>query len=258
MPRPFIVGNWKMNLSLQEARILATALRKRLVGVEGVDVGVCPAFVFLMEICSILKGSGIFVGAQNMHWERKGAFTGEVSGEMLKEIGCTHVILGHSERRHVFGEIDQVINAKLRLAFALGLRPIFCLGEKPEERESGRTFQVVDRQLKAGLEGLEIEEVSLLTIAYEPVWAIGTGKNATPAQAEEVHSYIRGLLKKAYGEEVSSQVRIQYGGSVTPQNTAELLAQPEINGLLVGGASLKEETFLKIVSMAMEQLRSPI
>ncbi|MFQ5957432.1 MAG: triose-phosphate isomerase, partial [Candidatus Brocadiales bacterium] len=255
MLRPFIVGNWKMNLTLRESRELASSIRGGVEGINGVDVGVCPPFVFLEGVYSVLKGSSIILGAQNMHWEKNGAFTGEVSGDMIKEVGCTHVILGHSERRHVFGETDSIINSKLCSAFAKDIMPIFCLGEKLEERESGSTFEVIERQLKAGLEGLGPEDVSRLTIAYEPVWAIGTGKNATPAQAQEVHSRIRVLLKESCGENVSAQVRIQYGGSVKPDNAAELLAQPDINGLLVGGASLKKDSFLKIVSIAFERVR---
>ncbi|MFQ5861995.1 MAG: triose-phosphate isomerase [Candidatus Brocadiales bacterium] len=256
MLRPFIVGNWKMNLTLRESRELASSVRSGTEGMNGVDVGVCPPFVFLEGVYSVLKGGSVILGAQNMHWENKGAFTGEVSGDMIKEVGCTHVILGHSERRHIFGETDSMINSKLRAAFAKEIMPIFCLGEKLGERESGSTFEVVKRQLRAGLEGLRPEDVPRLTVAYEPVWAIGTGKNATPAQAQEVHGRIRALLKESYGEDVSTRVRIQYGGSVNPDNAAELLAQPDVNGLLVGGASLKKDHFLKIISIAFERVRS--
>lgn len=258
MPRPFIAGNWKMNLTLKESKDLATSIRADIEGMEGVDVGVFPPFVFLEGVYSVLKGGSIILGAQNMHWEDSGAFTGEVSAGMLKDVGCTHVILGHSERRHVFGETDSMINAKLRTAFARDIMPIFCIGERLEERESGKTFEVIEEQLKAGLEGLKPESVSRLTIAYEPVWAIGTGRNATPAQAQEVHGHVRALLKESYGEEAAAQVRIQYGGSVKPENAAEILAQPDVNGLLVGGASLKRDSFCKIVSTAFEQLRTPV
>lgn len=256
--KPFIVGNWKMNLSLEEARTISRDLREELAGLDGVEVGVCPPFVWLPEVCSILKGTKIRIGAQNMHWEKSGAFTGEVSGPMLKELGGTHVLLGHSERRHLFGETDSMINKKLKAALSLGLKVIFCLGERLEERESGKTFEVVERQLKAGLGDIGNESLPELTIAYEPVWAIGTGKNATPAQAQEVHNYLRSLLEDSYGEEVTSQVRVQYGGSVTPDNAGELLAQPDVGGLLVGGASLKQDSFLKIVSTALERSRSAI
>lgn len=258
MLRPFIVGNWKMNLTLRESVELANSIRDGVKGLKGVDVGICPPFVFLESVYSVLKGSSVILGAQNMHWEEKGAFTGEVAGDMIKEVGCTHVILGHSERRHILGETDSIINSKLRAALAKDIMPIFCLGEKLEERESGSTFDVIERQLRAGLDGLRPGDVSKLTIAYEPVWAIGTGKNATSAQAQEVHGRIRELLKESYGESVSGRVRVQYGGSVKPENAAEILAQPDINGLLVGGASLKKDSFLKIVSIASEQVKSPV
>ncbi|MEE9514549.1 MAG: triose-phosphate isomerase [Candidatus Brocadiales bacterium] len=257
MLRPFIVGNWKMNLTLEESRDLAGSIRDGVKDIKDVDVGVCPPFAFLDGVHSVLKGGSVILGAQNMHWESKGAFTGEVSGDMIKEVGCTHVILGHSERRHVFGETDSMINLKLKAAIARDLMPIFCIGEKLEERESGKTSEVIERQLKAGLEGLSPGDASKLTIAYEPVWAIGTGKNATPAQAQEVHGRIRALLKQSYDEGVSNRIRIQYGGSAKPDNAAELLSQPDINGLLVGGASLKKDSFLKMVSIVFEQVESP-
>ncbi len=247
-----------MNLSLEEANTLARGLREELEGLDGVEVGVCPPFVWLPAVCSIVKGSKILVGAQNMHWEKSGAFTGEISGYMLKELGCTHILLGHSERRHLFGETDSMINKKLRTALSMGLKVIFCLGERLEERESGKTFEVVEKQLTAGLEGVGQEAIPELTVAYEPVWAIGTGKNATPAQAQEVHSYLRNLLENSCGNEMASRVRIQYGGSVTPENARELLAQADVNGLLVGGASLKKDSFLKIAFTALERVRSPI
>lgn len=252
MLKPFIAGNWKMNLTLKESKELAASLRTGVEGMNGVDVGVFPPFVFIEGVHSVLKGSSIILGAQNMYWEDKGAFTGEISGDMIKEVGCTHVILGHSERRHVFGETDSMINSKLSAAFAGDVMPIFCLGEKLDERESGDTFKVIERQLVAGLDGLTTEQVSRLTIAYEPVWAIGTGKTATPAQAQEVHARIRALLEDSYGKDVAARIRIQYGGSAKPDNAAELLSQPDINGLLVGGASLKKDDFLKIVSAAFE------
>lgn len=254
----FVVGNWKMNLTLEEVRTLVRGIREGLAGLDGVEVGVCPPFVWLPEVCSILRGTEIRIGAQNMHWEKKGAFTGEVSGTMLKDLGCTHVLLGHSERRHLFGETDSIINKKLKTALSLGLKVIFCIGETLEERESGKTFEVVERQLTAGLEGIGKEALPELTLAYEPVWAIGTGKNATPAQAQEAHSHIRNLLQNHYGDKIASDIRIQYGGSVSPENAGELLAQPDVNGLLVGGASLKEDSFLKIVFTALERVRSPI
>ena len=246
MNKPFIVGNWKMNLTLEGRKNLVRILKNKLTNVKGVDVGVCPPFVFLKDSCEILRGSPIIVGAQNMHWGKNGAYTGEVSGLMIKEIGCTHVIIGHSERRIIFGETNVIINSKLKAAFDIGLKPIFCIGERLEERESEKTNKVIDTQLREGLRRLSSEQIGQLTIAYEPVWAIGTGKTATPAQAGEVHSFIRNYLVKEYGSDVACKVRIQYGGSVKPDNVRELLMQPEVDGALVGGASLDAESFISI------------
>lgn len=247
MNTPFVVGNWKMNLTLEEGKNLVRALKNRLTNVRGVDVGVCPPFVFLKDLCEMLRGSPIVVGAQNMHCEKSGAYTGEVSALMIKEIGCTHVIIGHSERRTIFGETNAIINSKLKTAFDVGLKPIFCVGERLEERESGKTNEVVDTQLKEGLMGLSSEQINQLTVAYEPVWAIGTGRTATPEQAGEAHTFIRNLLAKKYGSSVASKVRIQYGGSVKPDNVQELFMQLEIDGALVGGASLDADSFISIV-----------
>ena len=252
MNKPFIAGNWKMNLSLEESKNLASTLKNRLPNADSVDVGVCPPFVYLKDLCEILRGSSIIVGAQNMHWEKKGAYTGDVSGLMIKETGCTHVIIGHSERRTIFGETNATINSKLKTAFDIGLKPIFCIGEQLEERESGKTNEVIDTQLKEGLSGLHAEQVGQLTIAYEPVWAIGTGKTATPEQANEVHSYIRNFLDKVYGSNAAGGVRIQYGGSVKPDNARELLMQPEVDGALVGGASLDADSFISIALTATQ------
>lgn len=253
--KPFIVGNWKMNLMLEEGRSLVRALKNKLTDVNGVDVGVCPPFVFLKDLCEILRGSPIVVGAQNMHWGKKGAYTGEVSGLMIKEIGCTHVIIGHSERRAIFGETNAIINSKLKAAFDIGLKPIFCIGEQLEERESVKTNEVIDTQLREGLNGLSSEQIGQLTIAYEPVWAIGTGRTATPEQAGEVHSFIRNFLVKECGSNAALKVRIQYGGSVKPDNIRELLMQPEVDGALVGGASLDEDSF---ISMALAAAEIPV
>jgi triosephosphate isomerase len=253
--KPFIVGNWKMNLTLEESKDLVRALKDKLTDAAGVDVGVCPPFVFLKDICEMLRGSSIVVGAQNMHCEKKGAYTGEVSGLMIKEIGCTHVIVGHSERRTIFGETNKVTNSKLKAAFEIGLKPIFCIGEQLEEREAEKTNEVINTQLKEGLSGLSREQIGQLTIAYEPVWAIGTGRTATPEQAGEVHSFIRNFLVKEYGGDVACKVRIQYGGSVKPDNVRELLMQPEINGALVGGASLDADSF---ISMALTATQIPV
>ncbi|MCP5004471.1 MAG: triose-phosphate isomerase, partial [Planctomycetes bacterium] len=244
MKKLFIVGNWKMNLMLSEAVKLTSALSGIAAHVGGkVDVGVCPSFVYLKEICEVLKGSNICVGAQNMCSEKSGAFTGEVSGAMLVDAGCSHVILGHSERRAIFHETNALINAKLHTAFSYNLNPVLCVGESLEEREANRTEDVVKVQLTESLKGVTGEHVSGLTIAYEPVWAIGTGKTATPEQANAVHSFIRSMLNEQFGEFAAQGVRIQYGGSVNQKNAMELLRQPEIDGALVGGASLDSESF---------------
>ncbi|MBM4080562.1 MAG: triose-phosphate isomerase [Planctomycetes bacterium] len=245
-----IVGNWKMNLDTAKAKALVEGLRAKLKGGAKCEVGVCPPFVLIPAVVEFTRGSGIFVGGQDMHWEDKGAFTGEVSPPMLKDVGCTHVIIGHSERRQFFGETDETVNKKLKAAFKTGLTPIVCVGERLEEREAGTTEAVVTRQVRGGLAGLTAQQVERLIIAYEPVWAIGTGKTATPAQANEVHALIRRLLAEAHGSAVASKVRIQYGGSVKADNAAELLAQSDIDGALVGGASLDAESFAAIVCSA--------
>ncbi|HHT9125699.1 MAG TPA: triose-phosphate isomerase [Candidatus Brocadiia bacterium] len=251
--KPFIVGNWKMNLTLEGGKNLVRTLKNKLTNVTDVDVGVCPPFVFLKDLCEILRGSPIIVGAQNMHWEKNGAYTGEVSGLMIKEVGCTHVIIGHSERRTIFGETNTIINSKLKAVFDIGLKPIFCIGERLKERESRKTNKVVETQLREGLTNLSSAQIGQLTIAYEPVWAIGTGITATPAQAGEVHSFIRNFLIKEYGNNIACKIRIQYGGSVKPDNVRELLIQPEVDGALVGGASLDAGTFISIVLTATKQ-----
>lgn len=253
MKKLFIVGNWKMNLTLDDAKNLTKRLRKEMMNLNDVvDVGVCPSFVYLKDICEILHDSKIYVGGQNMYLEKSGAFTGEVSGAMLKDVGCTHVIIGHSERRTIFQETNPVINSKITAALYNELNPILCIGERLEERESGRTEEVVGLQLNECLKDLSPEQISELTIAYEPIWAIGTGKTATPDQANEIHSFIRKMLENMHGDIVAQNIRIQYGGSVNSENAKELLSQPEIDGALVGGASLDSESFLKIVSDAIK------
>lgn len=251
--KPFIVGNWKMNLTLEEGVEFAKSLRKSLQNKNEIISGICPPFTFLKDISRVLEGSSICVGAQNIHSEKNGAYTGEISALMVKDAGCTHVLVGHSERRHLFGEIDSFINAKMKTALSIDLKPIFCIGETLNEREEGKTEYVVKNQLKNGLLGIARNHVEELVIAYEPVWAIGTGKTASPEQANEVHSFIRGFLTDEYGKDVAGSVYIQYGGSVKPENTKELIAQPEIDGLLVGGASIKLESFLKIIDAASIQ-----
>jgi len=247
MRKPFIAGNWKMNMNTASAVSLASGLAKALEGVDSVDVAVCPPFVYLQAVAAALSASNIALGSQNVYFEPKGAFTGEVSCDMLKDVCCTYTIIGHSERRHVMGETDELINKKVSAAINSGLLPIFCVGELIEERKAGTTNDVVARQVKKGLEGICNERIQAVTIAYEPVWAIGTGLTATPEQAQEVHAMIRGLLTEMYGKDIAQSLRIQYGGSAKPDNTAELMSQPDVDGLLVGGASLKVEDFAAMV-----------
>lgn len=244
--RPFIAGNWKMHKTIREAIQLANGLKRELSDVEDVDVAVCPAFVCLADVCDTLQGSLIRVGAQNMHWEPQGAYTGEVSAAMLADAGCAYVILGHSERRQYFGETDQAVNRKVKAALAAELLPIVCVGETQQQRQAGITEQVVGEQLRGALAELSPEEVAKITIAYEPVWAIGTGLTATPQMAQQVHAFIRQLLEECFGE-VAHSVRIQYGGSVKAENIAALMEQPDIDGALVGGASLDVGSFVRIV-----------
>lgn len=247
MRKPFIAGNWKMNMNTASAVSLASGLAKALEGVDSVDVAVCPPFVYLQAVAAALSASNIALGSQNVYFEENGAFTGEISCDMLKDVCCTYAIIGHSERRHVMGETDELINKKVSAAINSGLLPIFCVGELLEERNAGTTNDVVARQVKKGLEGICDERIQAVTIAYEPVWAIGTGLTATPEQAQEVHAMIRGLLTDMYGKDIAQSLRIQYGGSAKPSNTAELMSQPDVDGLLVGGASLKVEDFAAMV-----------
>ena len=243
----FIAGNWKMNTSSASGVTLAGELVKTLGSQQEVDLAVCPPFVYLPAVGAALAGSRIALGAQDMFYENDGAFTGEISAAMLKDVGCRYVILGHSERRHVIGETDEVINRKVVKALGDGLLPIFCVGELLEERQAGKTAEVVRRQVRIGLEGVGRAEVSQVTIAYEPVWAIGTGVTASPDQAQEVHAMIRDLLGQMYDGPTAAGLRIQYGGSVKASNAAELLRQADIDGALVGGASLKPAEFCGIV-----------
>jgi triosephosphate isomerase len=244
---PFMAGNWKMNKTVGEAINLVKELKTVISGVKGVEVAVAPPFIALYAVRQELEGSSILLAAQNLYWEEKGAFTGEVSPLMLKEVGCHYVIIGHSERRQFFGETDETVNRRIKAALPQGLKVIFCIGETLKEREEGKTFSVIERQVEGGLKGLSHQEMKGMTVAYEPVWAIGTGKTATPDQAEEVHRYIRGKFEKLYSREISEEIRIQYGGSVTPENIKGLMNQANIDGALVGGASLKAESFSKIV-----------
>ncbi|HUJ26918.1 MAG TPA: triose-phosphate isomerase [Myxococcales bacterium] len=245
--KKFICGNWKMHKTSSEALALVRELRQRVNTTA--QVAVAPPFTALSKVKEALVGSPIQLFAQNCHHEKQGAFTGEVSAAMLAELGCDGVILGHSERRQYFGETDEGVNRKLKAALEAQLHPIVCVGETLQEREASRTWEVVSRQVRGALAGLAGEQIAKLTLAYEPVWAIGTGKTATTAQAQEVHGQIRGLLRELAGG-AADAVRIQYGGSVKPDNAAELLAQPDIDGALVGGASLKAEDFARIVGGA--------
>lgn len=244
---PTIIGNWKMNTTLQTGLELVNALAKDLNNVPDREVGVCPPFIYLAEIKKVIQSTNIKLGAQNMHWEAKGAFTAEISATMLKDIGCDYVIIGHSERRHIFSETDQMINKKIKAALNTQLTPVFCVGEQLEEREKGTTDQVLRQQVEKGLNELTAEQINNIIIAYEPVWAIGTGKTATPAQAQEAHLFVRNLISRLTDETVAQNVRILYGGSVKPDNAGELMIQPDVDGALVGGASLEAGSFSKIV-----------
>ncbi|MFM7931686.1 MAG: triose-phosphate isomerase [Pirellula sp.] len=250
MRRLLIAGNWKMNLDRGRSLALVQGLVESLRNTSNVDVAVCPPSVYLGEMGKALHGSNIGLGAQNAYSQPEGAYTGEVSCAMLKDVSCQYVILGHSERRAIFGETDQMVNEKLHAVLAAGLTPIVCVGETLEQREAGQTEQVVRSQCSGSLHGLTDEQMLKTVLAYEPVWAIGTGKTATPAQAEEVHHGIRTLLANLFSNETSQKVIILYGGSVKADNALELLSEPNIDGALVGGASLKQDSFLGIVQAA--------
>jgi len=248
--KKLIAGNWKMNKTPADGVTLATDLVAAIGKQSDVDVVVCPPFTALESVGKALEGSNVKLGAQTMHFEASGAFTGEISAPMLRAIFATHVILGHSERRTLFGETDELVNKKVLAALKNQLRPIFCVGETLAERESGSTLKVVQTQVEKGLEGVSKEMAASLVVAYEPVWAIGTGKVATTEQAQEVHAFIRGLLTKLFTEPVAQRVRILYGGSMKPANAPELLAQKDIDGGLIGGASLEARSFVELVTAA--------
>jgi triosephosphate isomerase len=243
---PLIAGNWKLNKTTAEAVALATDI-KGGAGNPNVDVLVSPVFTVLASVAKALEGSKVFLAGQNMHSELSGAFTGEIAPTMLKDVGCTHVILGHSERRQYFGETDEGVAKKTKVALDNGLLPISCVGETLEEREGGKTMDVVGRQVDAILKAVSADEAKKVVIAYEPVWAIGTGKVATPEQAQEVHAFIRKRVAEVHGQAVADGLRILYGGSVKPDNVKGLMALPDVDGALVGGASLKADSFLKLV-----------
>ncbi len=252
MRKPFVAGNWKMNMDSHTSVELAKGVASGVANLAGdtVSVAVIPPFVYLMSVGQAVSSSGVAIGAQDIYFEEKGAFTGEISPGMLKDVGCTYVLCGHSERRHVLGESDAIVNKKVLAALGGGLLPILCVGELLEERDGGQTEQVVERQVNEGLAGLSAEKASAVTIAYEPVWAIGTGRTATPQQAQEVHAFIRQLLAKMYDETLAAEMRILYGGSVKPDNAKELMDQADVDGSLVGGASLKVDDFVKIIEAA--------
>jgi len=247
MRKPIIAGNWKMNLSLKESVELVTGLKRELDGVTDVEIAVCPPFVYLQAVKDVIDGSNIALGAQNMSINDNGAYTGEISVSMLKDLGCDFVILGHSERRQYFEESDSLINAKIKKALANGLKPIICVGEKLEERESGITADVVTSQIEGCLADLTEKDLDSCVIAYEPVWAIGTGKTASNDQAQEVHKLIRDLIAKLFSQNAADKMRIQYGGSVKPNNVTGLMSEADIDGALVGGAALKIDSFSQIV-----------
>lgn len=246
MRRKIIAGNWKMNKTIPEAVELARAVVEKTRGAEA-EVVICPTFVCLFPVNEIVKGTHVILGAQDVHWEEKGAFTGKVSSTMLKSTGARYVIIGHSEQRTYFNETDATVNKKIRAAIAAGLVPIVCVGEVLAERETGVTETVIEAQIRGAYAGLSRDAARKTVVAYEPVWAIGTGKVATPEQAQEVHAFIRRLLSGLYDGETASVIRIQYGGSMKPDNAAELLKKPDIDGGLIGGASLKAEDFNSIV-----------
>ncbi len=244
---PLMAGNWKMYKTSPEAVETASRLVELVADTADVDIMIAPVFTAIDPVSKVVKGSRVGVGAQNLYWEKEGAYTGEISAAMLVSAGCRYVILGHSERRQYFGETDETVNKKISAAIAAKLIPVFCIGETETERESGKTFSVLDKQVKGGLKEKVVDDLGSLVIAYEPVWAIGTGKTATSGQAQEAHKYIRSLIDANFGTALADSVRILYGGSVKPANVSELMAKPDIDGALVGGASLDAESFSRIV-----------
>lgn len=251
MRKPIIAGNWKLNKTSSEAVSLTTELKTLVANYTEAEIVVAPTFTTLSEVHSVIKGSNILLAAQDVYWEDNGAFTGEISVPMLKDVGCEYVIIGHSERRQFFGETNESVNNKTKAVLSHDLKPIICVGELLEEREAGRTEAVIEDHVKGGIADLTHSELSSCVIAYEPVWAIGTGKTATPIQAQEVHKFIRDILSDSYSNQVASKIRIQYGGSVKPENAKELMTQQDVDGALVGGASLDAESFADIVKNAI-------
>jgi triosephosphate isomerase len=248
MRHPFIAGNWKMFKTVHDTVVYVKEFRSLVKDIEDVEIVIAPPFTAVHAAAEAARNSTIGVAAQNLHWERDGAFTGEISGPMIKEAGAEYVIIGHSERRTLFGETDQTVNRKIGAAVAAGLVPIVCIGETLAEREAGEMLSVLDRQIKAGFDGITGEQVAALVIAYEPVWAIGTGRTATAAQAQEAHAHIRQRLRQWFGAPAADECHVIYGGSVKPDNTKDLIAQPDVDGALVGGASLDIKSFYEIVT----------
>ena len=250
--KPFIAGNWKMFKTVPEAVDMVQKLHEASLGLEKAQFVVVPPFTALSEVSRALQGSSVQIGAQNMHWEEQGAFTGEVAAPMLKDVGCTYVVIGHSERRQFFGETNETVNKKINAALTHGLVPIMCIGESLEERKNSNTITKVQTQITEGLKGLDAEQVRQIILAYEPIWAIGTGLTASPDQAQEVHGFIRSSLAEKHGNDVASCAIILYGGSVKPENTYSILKEKDINGALVGGASLKADSFAEIAREAIK------
>ncbi len=244
---PLIAGNWKMHKTGSQAVDAASRLKGLVKTATDVEVMIAPTYTALYQVAQTLKGSSIALGAQDLFWEKQGAFTGKISAEMLVDAGCSHVIIGHSERRQFFGETDETVNRRIQAALAANLCPVFCIGESEAQREAGDTFSVLDKQVRVGLKSFVSDDLTGLVVAYEPVWAIGTGKTATREQAQEAHKFIRSLLDKLFGKPFADAVRILYGGSVKPDNVRALMEMPDVDGALVGGASLDPETFSKLV-----------
>jgi triosephosphate isomerase len=250
MRTPVIAGNWKLFKTIAEATAMVNELKHLVAGTTGVEIVVAPVFTALSRVAEALSGSNVKLSAQDCYWEEEGAFTGEVAPKLLKDAGCSHVIIGHSERRQYFGETDDTVNKKAKAAIAAGLCAIVCVGETLGEREADRTFAVIETQVKGSLAGFSADLLARAIIAYEPVWAIGTGKTASDAQAQEVHAFIRTLVAKQFGQAAADAIRILYGGSVKPDNVKGLMSQPDIDGALVGGASLKADSFAAIANFA--------
>ena len=249
--KPIIAGNWKLNKTIKEAIELVTLIQRQVNDIKDVEVVVCPVYTALSGVAELLIDSNIKLGAQDLYWEEKGAFTGEVSGTLIKDAGASYVIIGHSERRQFFHETDETVNKKTKAALNQSLTPIVCVGETLKEREANKTFSVIETQLKGGLAGFTKDQIYQSVIAYEPVWAIGTGKVATPQQAQEVHAFVRKEISKTFDEKTALSLRILYGGSVKPDNIASLMSQTDIDGALVGGASLDANSFVDLVKNTM-------